>query len=186
MKQTVTRYDAASRYLHWLTAALLAAQFVVALTMPDITRQTPAIGLVAWHLSLGVTILGLTAIRLVWARCRSTPVRGVKSILHTFAGIAHKGLYALLVIVPVLGWINASARGYGLKLLGVVPLPALSGTGSSFGHSMGDVHSFLAYVLLGAIGLHICAALYHHWVLRDGTLHKMLPVQNQPEPSTTR
>ncbi|VVD61396.1 cytochrome b [Pandoraea terrigena] len=186
MKPTITRYDAASRYLHWLTAALLAAQFVVALTMPDITRNTPAIGLVAWHLSLGVTILGLTAIRLVWARYRSTPAKGMKSIFHTFAAIAHKGLYALLVLVPVLGWINASARGYGLKLLGLVPLPALSTQGSSFGHAMGDVHSLLAYVLLGAIGLHICAALYHHWVLRDGTLHKMLPVQNQPEPSTSR
>lgn len=182
MNQSVTRYDTASRYLHWLTAALLAAQFVVAWTMPDITRQTPAIGLVAWHLSLGVTILGLVAIRLMWTRVRRAPAQGVKSRLQALAAVAHKGIYALLVLVPVLGWINASSRGYGVSLLGVVPLPALVARGSSFGHSMGDVHSLLAYGLLGAIGLHICGALYHHWVLRDGTLHKMLPVQKQPKP----
>lgn len=186
MKQAITRYDAASRYLHWLTAALLAAQFGVAWTMPDITRQTPAIGLVAWHLSLGATILGLTAMRLLWTRYRGTPASGQKSLLRAVAAIAHKGLYALLVIVPVLGWINASARGFGVKFLGAVPLPALSTQGSSFGHAMGDVHSLLAYALLGAVALHVCAALYHHWVLRDGTLHKMLPQQNHPEPGTYR
>ncbi|VVE77577.1 cytochrome b [Pandoraea sputorum] len=176
MKQSITRYDAASRYLHWITAALLAVQFGVAWAMPDITKQTPAIGLVAWHLSLGATILGLTAIRMLWARWRIKPESGQKSLMHAFAAIAHKGLYALLAIVPVLGWINASARGYGVKFLGVIPLPALSTQGSSFGHAMGDVHSLLAYVLLGAVALHVCAALYHHWVLRDGTLHRMLPL----------
>jgi cytochrome b561 len=186
MKQVITRYDAASRHMHWLTAALLGAQFVVAWAMPDITRQTPAIGLVAWHLSLGVTILGLTAIRLVWARRRTAPARSMKSIFHTLAAIAHKGLYTLLLLVPILGWINASARSFPVKLMGIVPLPALSAPGSSFGHAMGDVHSLLAYVLLGAVALHVCAALYHHWVLRDGTLHKMLPLQNQPEPGTFR
>lgn len=82
-------------------------------------------------------------------------------------------LYALLVAVPVLGWINASSRAWPLTLFGVVPLPALSPAGSSFGHAMGDVHSVLAWALFALIFLHVAAALLHRFVFRDRVLQRL-------------
>jgi cytochrome b561 len=60
-------------------------------------------------------------------------------------------------------------------LLGVVPYPALSEPGSAFGHKMGGVHGTLAWVLFALIGLHVVAALFHRFVLKDDVLQRMLP-----------
>ena len=84
-------------------------------------------------------------------------------------------LYFLLLIVPLLGWAAASARGWRVTLFPGLALPALLPRGSKSGFLAGDVHSFLAYTLLAIVGLHIAAALYHRLVLHDGVLARMLP-----------
>jgi cytochrome b561 len=84
-------------------------------------------------------------------------------------------IYAALVVVPVLGWINASSRGWSVKLLGLMPYPSLTPAGSVFGHAMGGVHGVVAWVLFALIGMHVAAALFHRFVLRDQVLQRMLP-----------
>lgn len=79
------------------------------------------------------------------------------------------------MVVPVLGWANASSRGWSVKLLGVLPYPDIAPVGSSVGHEMGDIHGYLAWVLFALIALHIAAALFHRLVLKDQTLQRMLP-----------
>jgi cytochrome b561 len=95
--------------------------------------------------------------------------------LSIISRVTHFLLYAALVVVPLLGWINASSRGWTVRLVGVVPYPALSAPGSAFGNEMGDVHGILAWVLFALVGLHIAAALFHRFVLRDHVLQRMLP-----------
>jgi cytochrome b561 len=91
------------------------------------------------------------------------------------ASVTHGLLYVLLIALPLMGWANASAHGWTVSLFHVVPLPALAAAGSAFGHTLGDVHKLTAWVLLGLIGLHVAAALFHQFVIRDGTLSRMLP-----------
>jgi cytochrome b561 len=93
----------------------------------------------------------------------------------------HRLLYALLLVIPLFGWLNASYRGFTVRLFGLVKLPALiasrttaSPDSFSWGWT-GEVHMVLAYVLLGVIALHVMAALYHHFILRNRTLARMLP-----------
>ena len=62
-----------------------------------------------------------------------------------------------------------------MSLFGLVQLPRLTETGSVIGGIMGDIHVALVYVMLGLIGVHVLAALYHHFVLRDHVLREMLP-----------
>jgi cytochrome b561 len=76
--------------------------------------------------------------------------------------------------MPLLGWANASARGWKVMLFGAVPLPALSSTGSALGHQMGDIHQTVAIVLLVVIGLHVAGSLYHLLILRDRTVQRMI------------
>ena len=88
----------------------------------------------------------------------------------------HWLLYLLLFVVPILGWMNASFRGFPVKLFGLIELPKLMTTQSPGFAWTGDVHGLLAtYVLLPLLGLHVAAALYHWLIRRDGVLQRMLP-----------
>lgn len=170
------RYDVVARSLHWLTVGLLVVQFAIAWTMPDVGRGTAPIGLIAWHLSMGTTILAVILVRAGWRMTHREPPPPVSipAVLQIVSRATHVTLYTLMVALPLLGWANASARGWTVKLFGVIPLPPLSSTGSSLGHALGDVHKTVAIVLLVVIGAHALGALYHLVVVRDRTVQRML------------
>ncbi|MDR3099210.1 MAG: cytochrome b/b6 domain-containing protein [Paraburkholderia sp.] len=168
-----TRYDAPARLLHWLVVALVVTQFVLGWTMPDVHRDTQPVGLIAAHLVVGAALLAAMALRILWRATHRPPAADLSRPLRAISTLTHVALYALLVAVPVLGWINASSRAWPLTLFGVLPLPALSPAGSPFGHAMGDIHSTLAWALFALICLHVGAALLHRFVLRDRVVQRM-------------
>ncbi|ABE35833.1 prokaryotic cytochrome b561 family protein [Paraburkholderia xenovorans LB400] len=168
-------YDAVARTLHWLTALLVALQFMIGWTMPDFHKDTQPVNLIAWHLGVGATLVAVMAIRVIWRLTHQPTSDELPPLLSNVSRITHVLLYAALVIVPLLGWINASSRGWTVRLLGVVRYPALSELGSAFGREMGDVHGILAWVLFALIGLHVMAALFHRLILKDHVLQRMLP-----------
>ncbi|RQG99839.1 cytochrome b [Paraburkholderia dinghuensis] len=170
-----SKYDAVSRFLHWLVVSLVGAQFVLGWTMPDVHRDTRPEGLIAWHLVTGTALLAVMACRILWRATHRAPANHQAQPLRTLSGLTHYALYALLVAVPLLGWINASSRAWRVSLFGAIPLPPLSSAGSSFGHAMGDVHGVLAWALFSLICLHIGATLLHRFILRDQTLQRMTP-----------
>jgi cytochrome b561 len=88
----------------------------------------------------------------------------------------HWTLYVLLVVIPVLGWMNASFRGYDVRFFGLFAMPKLIGARApGFGWT-GDVHMLISYyALLPLAGLHVVVALYHRFIRRDGVLARMLP-----------
>ena len=168
-------YPAALRVLHWLVVGLVVTQFGIAWTMPDIHRGTPPLGLVGWHLSVGLVILALMLVRLAVRLTHGVPPapEDLPTALRLLSRATHYLLYALLLVIPFLGWANASARGWAIKLFGAIPIPHLLPPGSSLGRSLGDVHATLATVLLAVIALHVCGALFHALILRDGTVRRM-------------
>ncbi|MBB3258124.1 cytochrome b561 [Paraburkholderia bannensis] len=170
-----TRYDTTARLLHWLVVLLVAAQFVIGWTMPDVHRDTKPIGEIAWHLGVGTALLAVMACRIAWRATHQPPPQNLPKAIRAISALTHGALYILLLAVPLLGWINASSRAWAVKLGGLAALPSLSPAGSAFGHSMGDVHSALAWALLVLIGLHIAGALYHRFVLGDRVLQRMMP-----------
>lgn len=172
-----TRYNGFAKLLHWLVVALLVAQFAVAWTMPDVHKDTRPVDLIAWHLSLGMTILLVVIVRLGWRQVSDIPPppADLPAPLALLSRATHFALYAILIAMPLLGWINANARGWTVRLFGAIPMPALVPSGSGWGHQMGDVHQIVAWVLLGVAGLHVAGALYHRLILKDATLSRMLP-----------
>ena len=170
------RYSQVSMLLHWLTVALVVVQFGVAWTMPEIGRGSRPVGLIAWHLSIGAIILVVIVIRLLWRLTHHAPPppTNIPTFLQLVSRATHYLLYALLLLLPLMGWANASSRGWPVTLFGIVPLPALLPQGSTLGHQLGDVHMTAATILLVFIGLHILGALYHAVILRDRTVHRML------------
>jgi len=174
-RMTRPAYDAVARTLHWLTVLLVAMQFVVGWTMPEVHKDTQPVNLIAWHLGVGATIVAVMTIRVIWRLTHWPTPEELPPLFSVVSRITHVLLYTALVLVPLLGWINASSRGWTVRLMGVVPYPALSEPGSAFGHAMGDVHGILAWLLLALIVLHVVAALFHRFVRKDHVLQRMLP-----------
>ncbi len=170
-------YTGTAKTLHWLIVALLIAQFIFAWTMPEIRRNTPVTTLISLHFIFGIIILGVAVIRLLVRVGGGAPApeAGIPGWQETSSQIVHWLLYALLLIVPLLGWINADWRGMPIAMFGH-ELPHLIAARAAGWQWTGDVHGVLAnYAMLILIGVHVAAALYHHFVIYDGVLKRMLP-----------
>jgi cytochrome b561 len=173
-KTAAPKYDLLARLMHWLIVVLLIAQYAIAWTMPDIHRGTQPVGLIQWHLQFGTAIIAVMIVRLVWRLLRREPdVVDGTAFTRQAARFTHGILYLLLIVQPLMGWANASSRDWTVTLFGVIPLPPLSAAGSRLGHAMGDIHQIFAWGMLGLVGVHVAAALYHHFMLRDGVLRRM-------------
>jgi cytochrome b561 len=174
--QAQAAYGRIHRSLHWLVASLIAAQFAIAWSMPEIEHDTKPEGLIGLHLAVGAVILFVVIARLIWRLANPVPLNlgHVPLWQQRSARAAHALLYVLLLALPVLGWAHASSHGWRIDLFGLASLPRILPAGSPAGGLLGDVHSSLAYVLLGLVGLHIAAVLYHQFRLRDGILSRML------------
>ncbi len=176
VSSTQQHYDSVARFFHWAVLALLVVEFSIAWTMPEVHKDTRPDGLISWHLFLGTLILVVALLRLFWRLShRAPPDLFMPRWQAIAANSTHKLLYVVLIVLPLMGWANASSRGWDVKLLGTIPLPALAPRGSDWGHEMGDVHQAVAIGLLVIVGFHVAAALYHQWVMRDNILQRMLP-----------
>ena len=171
-------YDPVARAAHWLTFILVAAEFTIGWTMPDIEWGTEPTGLIGIHLMIGGSLLIVILFRLLWRITHSAPppVASLPAWQRWSAGITHVALYALLLIVPLTGLASASAREWPVRAFGFLRLPAIVAPHAKIGFKLGDLHAdILSWALLGAIGLHVLAALYHRFIKRDAVLKRMLP-----------
>lgn len=171
-------YDTTAKLLHWLIVALLIAQFLIAWTMPHIGRHTPLSTSISLHFWLGVLILLIALVRLIWRAIHGVP--GADEDVPVWqlqsANVVHWLLYGLLFVLPILGWLNASWRGYPVTFFGLFELPKLVATRIPGWDWTGDLHSVLAdYLLLPLVGLHVAAALHHHFIRGNEVLRRMLP-----------
>jgi cytochrome b561 len=170
-------YGTGAKSFHWVTAALLGAQFVIGWIMPSVRHITQPEGLISLHFSLGIVILAVTAARLLWRFAFGVPApeASLPNWQHQAAQALHTALYLSLFALVFSGWAYASSHGIAVTLFGFAGVPAIFANGSRIGAAIGELHSTLGWVLLVAIGLHIAAALYHHFWLRDRVLLRMLP-----------
>jgi cytochrome b561 len=168
-------YDTVTKILHWLVFVGVAAQYAVGEFMPHIGKKTQEVGLVAIHIGLGGFVLLLIVVAIAWRITHPVPqLPELPAWQRLVAAATHWGLYLLILVMAVLGWAAANFRGWQVEDFGIA-LPALANKGDSWAHKAGDVHSFLVNVLLALVILHVAAALYHHFVVRDKVLKRILP-----------
>jgi len=169
-------YGFIARSFHWILFALIAAQYVVGSAMPHIGKDTQDEGLVAWHISIGAAIMFVVLLRLAWRIANPVPLPStLPAWQNRLAHVTHMMLYVLIVVMTLLGWAATGYRGWTVYLFGILPLPTLGPKGAAWAHTAGDIHDYMVYVLAAFIILHIVAALYHYFVVRDRVLQRMLP-----------
>jgi cytochrome b561 len=173
-----TGYTEVAKLLHWLVAILLCIQYAIAWNLPHFGRDTPMNTVISLHFSFGLLILCVLFIRLVWrwTHREPPPEDGLPPWQVLSARMVHWALYAVLIVIPLLGWANASFRGFDLTFFGLVGVPKLITPRSPGFAWTGDIHTVLSYyILLPIAGLHVAAALYHQFIRKDSVLRRMLP-----------
>ena len=170
-------YDTAGRVFHWTVALLLAGQFVTALLLPHIRVDTPTDTTINLHFNFGLAILVVMAARLLhrWRHPVRVAPEDPSRWSRSLAIAMHRLFYVILLIGPFLGWAAASAHSVPVRLLGLITLPALAARKAPWGLLAGDIHGWAMWTLLVLIGGHAGMAIYHHFVLHDGVLRRMLP-----------
>ncbi len=171
------RYTYPAIALHWLMALLMIATFPLGLYMSDLPLSPHKLRLYAYHKWIGMVILMLLVLRVFWRVTHRPPafVAGLPRWQVLAAHTVHIALYALMLAVPLSGWLMSSALGFQVVLFGVLSIPDLIGADKALGHTLKSVHELLNYGLLTMVVLHVGAALQHHLMLRDDTLRRMLP-----------
>jgi cytochrome b561 len=171
-------YGTTAKVFHWLIVALLVAQYLIGWFMPDIHRGMKPGDAMTWHISVGMAILILIVLRFVW---RLTHPVAPESSLARWQRLSseamHWLLYILVLLTTISGWLFASFRGWSISFFFMMPLPMLSGENPTAIRAINHWHQKFEWTLLILIGLHVAAALTHHFVHRDRVMHRMLPGQ---------
>jgi cytochrome b561 len=178
LRNSTARYGSISIGLHWLTLAILVGVYAcINLTELFPEGSEPREALEVWHFMLGLTVLALVALRLLNRLVGPTPAvtPPVPRWQQRLADATHLALYALMVVMPVLGWLVLSAEGEPIPFFFGTQLPALLAKSRDFSEPLKEIHETIGTIGYFVIGAHALAALFHHFVNRDDTLTRMLP-----------
>jgi cytochrome b561 len=171
------RHPVLVRAFHWASATIIVACAAVVLSREVIEHQPTRQVLIELHRQLGLLVLLCLLGRLI-TRLRigmADHSRGAGKIARLAATLAHGAMYGAIACITLLGWALTNAHAGHLRLLEIVPLPNLARADSDLADTLSDWHIFAAWTLLGLIVLHVSAALWHHFRLRDPVLTAMLP-----------
>lgn len=171
-----TNYDKVAIALHWAVALLVVVQFAMAISWDWFAKPT-ARAMESVHISLGVLLTALILARIAW---RVVPGHQRSSLQAGWVRIASKGvhylLYALLVAQAALGFGFRWAQGKAVEFFGLFGIPGPYGQlERPVRRLLHEAHEWVGWAIVIIAGAHALAALYHHYVLKDGVLGRMLP-----------
>jgi len=170
-------YGATAKALHWAVVLLLVIQAPLGWLMPGLRPGT----MVSVHLSVGLTVLALIAVRFVWRLTHPVaPESNLPAWQRLGSELVHWVLYLAVLLTTLSGWLYASARGEAVTLVGGVPLPRLVPLGSPLGKSLGGFHATMVWVLIALVSVHVLAALVHLFIYKDRVMYRMLPGEPAP------
>jgi cytochrome b561 len=169
------KYDRTTISLHWITAGLVVVLWIIGQTadwLPDGPLNTDYWSI---HVVLGFALAAVIAWRMIWRNAGGSRLPAADTgVLYVAAKATHYGLYLLLLAVVVLGIFNAFVRGY--NLFNLVNLPQIGDR--AMRKPITHWHGFVANLLLVLAGLHAAAALFHHYIIRDSVLARMVPARD--------
>lgn len=170
---SVARYDGFTRLMHWVMALLILSQFVKFVEYLDGGEEWFKGTFGPFHGSVGFVILVLAVIRIIWSllQCGKRPALTGSGALA--ASIGHKALYAGMLALPLTGIFKLVGNGWGLNVFGT-QLIARGGDKIEWMASLGEWHSPLSWALAIMVVGHIVMGLVHQFVLKDGSLKKII------------
>ncbi len=171
------RYPAAARWLHWLTAVLLVVVLTAGLWIVYFEPKDEGFKLRLYniHESFGVIVFALAIARLL-TRWRNPPPplpHDTPVVIKRCARVTHLSLYALLLLMPAIGFLATNAWGFPLRLFDLIPLPSPIGKDEALAGTLSFLHGCGAIAIGALIGAHLAGAAHHTFIRRDGLLKRM-------------
>jgi cytochrome b561 len=162
--------------LHWLIALLIFIAFPLGIYMHDLPLSPDKLRLYSYHKWIGVTVFLLAVIRIYWRASHQPPALpdSMPGWEKFAAHATHYALYALIIVIPLSGWLMSSAKGFQTVWFGVLPLPDLVDKNKELGDLLQQAHMLLNFALFGLLLGHVGAALKHHFIQHDDILARMV------------
>lgn len=170
MSMNGARYNQGQIILHWLIAAMIFFMLGLGLWMVGLPRESelpPGQESVRafWfllHKSIGITIAAFIILRVVWRLSYTAPPlsESIPGWQQRLSGRVHFLLYALMIAMPITGYLQSMYSKYDTKLWGV-PLPRLAEADAVARETFTDIHQALAYLFIATLVLHVGAAIKH-------------------------
>lgn len=174
---SASRYGSLSIGIHWLMVLLFVAVYG-SMELRELFEKgsDPREAMKTWHFMLGMLVFVLVWLRLAARLSGPAPaIQPEPPGLQQFSSrLLHLALYALMIGMPLTGWLILSADGKPIPFFGL-ELPALIGENKGLVKQLEELHEVAGTTGYFLIGLHTVAALYHHYIVRDNTLTRMLP-----------
>jgi cytochrome b561 len=169
------RYDIVTIWLHWLTAGLVVALWLEAQIIDVFGRgNTAEIYMRSLHITIGAAFTLVLIFRVFWRLTGARRPDFVENdLLERMARPTHYLLYVLAAVTMVMGFLTVWMQGDSIWNLFTVP--AYDPGNMPLGRWMRGWHGLAANAILIVAGLHAVAALFHHYLLRDDVLRRMLP-----------
>jgi cytochrome b561 len=174
----VAAYDPGLRTLHWLMAALI----FVALPLGVWASLLPSgdamrVEILFFHKSIGVTVFGLIGLRIVWRLIVGAPAYAepLGKVIRVASRAGHLALYALMIAMPVSGYLGSTAGGRAVSWFGLLELPRLVAKDRSLAVAASWAHLVFAWMLAFVLAAHLGAVVWHAIIKRDSVLTRMWP-----------
>jgi cytochrome b561 len=168
----VQRYSKVIIALHWATAVLILAAWLTSEGGRQIRQNPPLL-----HFALGLSVLVLIVPRLLSRLLGGAPriedPRG--PLMNLAAKVGHAVLYLFMIGLPITGWYAASRMGIPISIFGL-SLPSIATAVQAPPGWVAELHEAAGTIILFLGGLHALIAVWHQFVLRDGTMQRMSPV----------
>ncbi|MFT9365062.1 MAG: cytochrome b [Gluconobacter sp.] len=172
-------YSLVARLFHWSMAAIIIPLwllgFYVGRIMPHAATPQKAL-LLLIHKEIGPFIIILTVLRLVWRATHRPPTMSsdIPEEERLAVQVGHFALYAMMLVVPLTGWVRSSVHGLPIPMMWVVDLPPLAHKAPVFVPLVNVLHQFSSWILGVLIAGHGIAALLHRYGRRDTVMNRML------------
>jgi cytochrome b561 len=169
-------YTLTARVLHWITAALVLTMIPIGVAMANVDFGPWQDTLYDLHRSIGAVLLPLILGRLLWRLKHPAPPlpADISAAQQMAAHATHWLLYGLLILQAIVGWIATSAYPAPIKVFWLFELPPIWREDNAFSELMFTAHRFIGIAIALLLCAHIGAALFHHFVRKDGVLMRMV------------
>ena len=177
---TSQKFGTLTKSFHWGVGLSIILLICIGLLMEEMAKSDPLKPLLyLTHKSIGMLVLPVALVWVVsWlSQKKPTPLKEIKKPLHRLSRIVHTTLILCAVGMPLSGWVMSSAfSGKGVSIFNLFTIPPIVGYDPSFARAVLGLHILISWVLISFAGLHILAALYHHFIRKNIILQRMLPL----------
>ncbi len=174
IRNTHDSYGIISQILHWVIGFFIIILLSVGFYIESLPNSPEKSNILSIHKATGVLVLMLVFVRIIWRLSNIQPsIPNSNILLAKLANINIFFLYFLMVAMPISGITSSLMSGHDISFYGIFSIKAV-GSYSTIAEYAGFAHGIMAFIFVTLITLHIIAALYHHFILKDNILRRMI------------